>query len=329
LLWGNNYRKVWATPVSVSNFSLSNHHQHRFVPIRTGGGLQTKSLVMKDESGNEWALRSVQKNPDNWLSPFLRKTFVKTIVRDQISASFPYGSLAVPEIADALNIAHNHAELVVVNADTSFGEFQNEFAGRLCFLEERNPKGKSVSTENLFKLKDSLPNVLIDSFAYLKCRLMDIVIGDWDRHPKQYRWYCDTLDARLMFRPIPVDRDQVFFRLRGMIPSLIINFGFMKYMEGFNPTVRNINGFMKRGRSLDRKILSKVSKETWLQITGEVQLALTDEVLLKAIKRLPAELKGYDEFLYGTMTQRRNSLKKLSLPYYKKISRNKKLPGDT
>ena len=174
-----------------------------------------------------------------------------------------------------------------------------------------------------------MSNVLIDSIAYLKCRLMDIVIGDWDRHPKQYRWYCDTLDARLMFRPIPVDRDQVFFRLQGMIPSLIINFGFMKYMEGFNPTVRNINGFMERGRSLDRKILSKVSKETWRQITGEVQLALTDEVLLKAIERLPAELKGYDEFLYGTMTQRRNSLKKLSLPYYKKIARNKKLPGNT
>ena len=320
ILWGKNYRKAWATPVSAIYFSLTDS-QHKFAPVRTGGGLQTRSLVIKDESGSEWSLRSIQKNPDNWLSPFLRKTFVKNIVRDQISASFPYGSLAIPGIADALNIAHNHPELVVISNDTSLGKFQHEFTGRLCFLEDRNPKGKSVSTDKLFKIKDSIANVLIDSITYLKCRLMDIVIGDWDRHPEQYKWYCDTLNGALIFTPIPGDRDQAFFRLQGMIPSLILNLGLMSYMEGFNPSVRNINGFMARGRSLDKKILSNMSKEKWRQITNEVQAALTDDVLARSIARLPAELKGYNDFFQETMTERRNNLDKMSVPYYKKITR--------
>jgi len=318
--WGKNYRKVWATPLSVNYFSLIDS-QHKFNPVRTGGGLQTRSLVVKDECGREWSLRSVQKNPDNWLSPTLRKTFVKNIVRDQISASFPYGSLAVPEIADALNIAHDHPELVVIKDDTGLGKYQPEFANRLCFFEERNPKGKSVSSEKLFKLKDSIANVFIDSITYLKCRLMDIVIGDWDRHPEQYKWYCDTVNGTFIFKPIPGDRDQAFFRLHGMIPSMILSLGFMGYMEGFYPSVRDVNGFMARGRSLDKKILSNMSKEKWVMITSEVKTALTDHVLSASVENLPVELNDYRDFLVGTMIARRDKLDKLSVPYYKKITK--------
>ena len=321
-LWGKNYRKVWATPLSVNYFSLTDS-QHKFVPVRTGGGLQTKSLVIRDESGSEWSLRSVQKNPDTWLSPFLRKTFVRSIVRDQISASFPYGSLAVPGIADALNLAHDHPQLVVVGNDASLGKYQKEFAGRLCFLEDRNPKGKSVSTEKMFKIKDSIANVFIDTMTYLKCRLMDIVLGDWDRHPGQYKWYSDTLNGALLFVPIPGDRDQAFFRLQGMIPSLILNLGFMSYMEGFNPSVKKINGFMARGRSLDKKVLSNMSKEKWKQVTNEVKTVLTDDVLIRAVEDLPEELTSYHSFLQVTMIARRDKLDKLSMPYYKKITRKK------
>jgi hypothetical protein len=319
-LWGKNYRKVWATPLVVNYFSLRDS-QNKFVPVRTGGGLQTKSLVVKDESGSEWSLRSVQKNPDTWLSPFLRKTFVRNIVRDQVSASFPYGSLAVPWLADALKLAHDHPQLVVISNDTSLGKYQKEFADRLCFLEDRNPKGKSVSTEKMFRIKDSIPNVFIDTITYLKCRLMDIVLGDWDRHPGQYKWYCDTLNGALLFVPIAGDRDQVFFRLQGMIPSVILNLGAMSYMEGFNPSVKNINGFMARGRSLDKKILSNMSKEKWQQVTNEVKAALTDAVLLSSVEDLPPELTSYHGFLQATMMARRNKLDKLSVPYYKKITR--------
>ena len=53
-----------------------------------------------------------------------------------------------------------------------------------------------------------------DSRAYLKVRLIDQVIGDWDRHRNQWRW------ARVRRRgerwqPIPEDRDQAFVRFEG------------------------------------------------------------------------------------------------------------------
>jgi hypothetical protein len=94
-------------------------------------------------------------------------------------------------------------------------------------------------------------------------------------------------------------------------------------MEGFNPSVKSINGFMARGRSLDKKILSNMSKEKWQQVTNEVKTTLTDAVLIRAVENLPAELTNYHGFLQSTMMARRDKLDKLSIPYYKKITRRK------
>ncbi len=317
-LLGKNYRNDWATPVTVNRFSLQ-HNGHHFTPVKTGGGLQTVSLHITDESGNDWVLRSVQKNPANWVSPFWRKTFVKDMVQDQISGSFPYGALIVPVIADALQIDHNNPELVLVNDDTALGKFRATFANRLCFLEERNPKGKSISTEKLLQLKDSLQNIKIDSITYLKCRLMDIVIGDWDRHADQYRWYSKKYNDTLLYIPIPNDRDQVFFHSGGLIPKAIIRLGFMRYLEGFNETVHNINGFMQRGRSLDKKILLNITEQQWMTITNEVMNQLTDQVLLNAYTRLPAEIRTGNTFLFKKMVVRRMQLKAVSLQYFQRI----------
>ena len=89
-------------------------------------------------------------------------------MQDQISASHPYGALVVPDMADALQIDHNNPELVIVMDENRLGKFRDPFANRLCFLEQRNPKGKSISTEKLLVLKDSLQGILIDSITYLK-----------------------------------------------------------------------------------------------------------------------------------------------------------------
>ncbi len=317
-LFGNNYRQTWATPVAVQQFSCY-YNGHQYTPVKIGGGLQTISLHLTDEAGNEWVLRSVQKNTANWVRPFWRKTFVKKIVQDQVSGSFPYGALVVPVLAAALQIDHNNPELVIINNDSALGKYRNTFAHRVCFLEERNPKGKTISTEKLLKLKDSLPDTKVDSATYLKCRLMDIIIGDWDRHADQYRWYTVAQNDRLVFTPIPNDRDQVFFAVGGLIPKTILRLGFMRYLEGFNASVKNINGFMKRGYTLDKKILNHFNYQDWMNITNEVITRLPDSVLHAALLKLPDAVQNNNGDIFKKMTSRRNSLAQLSKAYYKRM----------
>ncbi|GAB2838773.1 hypothetical protein [Ferruginibacter profundus] len=318
IILGKNYRAVWNTPVAADKFYFKTITR-QYTPVKTGGGLQTVSLLITDNNNTEWSLRSVKKNPTKWISPFWQKTFVRKIVQDQISASFPYGALVVPELADALQIDHATPKLVVINDDTLLGKFRDQFANRLCFLEERNPKGKSISTEKLLKLKDSLPGILIDTVTYLKCRLLDMVIGDWDRHADQYRWYLDNPKELKMYKPIPNDRDQVFFKSTGVLPGIIMKLGFMRYLEGFNYEVKNIKGFTQRGAALDKKILGRMTKTQVEAITNEVVNNLSDDVVQHALLHLPIEIQNNEFDLPGKLISRRNALPALSKKYFRKV----------
>src|ERR1700748_487891 len=59
-LLGDNYRQLWATPVTMKIFRLEKEKGGLKV-LQPGGGMQTKSLRLQDSSGQEWVLRTVQK----------------------------------------------------------------------------------------------------------------------------------------------------------------------------------------------------------------------------------------------------------------------------
>src|SRR5690606_12102008 len=113
---GSNYRAEWTTPVRVKVFDIAKE-QGGLKPTQRGGGMQSKSLRLEDAKGNEYVLRSIEKNPAKTLPEEFRETFVKDIVVDGISASYPFGALSVPPLATAAGIPHATPQLVYVPDD--------------------------------------------------------------------------------------------------------------------------------------------------------------------------------------------------------------------
>ena len=52
-----------------------------------------------------------------------------------------------------------------------------------------------------------------DQFAVLRARLLDIIIGDFDRNLDQWKWATSDTGKGKLYYPIPRDRDQAFFIL--------------------------------------------------------------------------------------------------------------------
>src|SRR4051812_49569317 len=77
--------------------------------------------------------------------------------------------------------------------DPRLGEFREQFAGRLGTFEERPEHhlpgvDKVEDTLELFERLDRRSDERVDARDYLRARLIDILVGDWDRHTGQYRW---------------------------------------------------------------------------------------------------------------------------------------------
>src|SRR4051812_13595768 len=151
-LFGENFRKEWAAPVKLPLIKLS---EKGLIPLQRGGGHQTHSLRMKDASGKEWVLRSIEKYPEILLPVAFRETFAADWVRDAMSAQHPFAPLIVPELSEVEHIPHTNPIIGYVAPDKNLAEYEKEFANTMCLLEEREPYGNSDNTlKMLQRLKE-------------------------------------------------------------------------------------------------------------------------------------------------------------------------------
>jgi hypothetical protein len=210
---GPHYRDVWTRPVEVDVLDLRTFGGG-LTPTGTGGGMQTRSLRFDGADGREYAFRSVDKNPSALLDPVFHGTLVADVVQDGISAAHPYGALVAAPLLDAVGVLHVEPELRVMPADPTLGAFGAEFAGMLGLVEERpdeNDGGatafagadKVIGSERLAERLDEGPEDRVDARAYLRARLMDVFLGDFDRHRGQWRWATFDEDGPRRWLPVP------------------------------------------------------------------------------------------------------------------------------
>lgn len=322
--FGENYRKLWATPVKVRVFKLQQEKGGLRITQR-GGGQQTKSLRLEDANGNEWVLRTIQKDPEKALPENLRPTVAKVIVQDQISASHPFAALVVPPLAAALQVPHAKPEVVYLPDDPALGEYREEFANAVYLFEEREPIMPGLDTDNTEKVLEELEDDndnRVDQRAVLRARLLDLVIGDWDRHEDQWRWrQRDDAEGNKTYDPIPRDRDQVFFTNEGVIPKIGSRKWIMPKFQGFDGEIRDIKGFNFNARYFDRYFLAQLNEQDWREEIAYVQQQLSDGLIREAVRRMPAPIYAQSgPEIAEIMIARRNRLQQDALEYYRFLS---------
>lgn len=327
-LLGNNYRTEWAAPVTLPVFDLTRTNGG-FTILQRGGGQQTQSLRLEDSTGREWVLRSVQKDPGNALPVQLRETIAKHVLQDEISAGYPYASLVVPPLAQAAGVPHASPTLVYVPDDPALGVYQAEFGKSVYSLEERNPgTGKSISTAKLLEALTDDNDNQVDQRAVLRARMLDLLMGDWDRHEDQWRWGSRKTATGTEFYPIPRDRDQVFFRAGGLLPYIAALPWLQPKFQGFGPKLANVNGSMYNARHVDRLFLPGLDAQDWLTEITKLQTQMTDSVLQAAINQLPDTIRRLSGGrLLETLKIRRNWLQKEGLTYYRFLAKTVDIPG--
>jgi predicted phosphodiesterase len=338
VLMGELYRDVWTAPIQVPIINLAEEHGG-LIPIKRGGGMQSKSLRLEAPDGKQYVLRSIQKFPSTILPTELQQTFVTEIIQDVIAASHPYASITVAPMADAAGVYHTNPTLVYVPDDTLLGPFQNEFANLLCLYEERPDDDQSdmasfgysekveSSTKVIEKIREDY-DTKVDAQAFLRARLFDLVIGDWDRHDDQWRWARFEEDDQKIYRPIPRDRDQVYYKVDGILPEVINSKFIDRRFQPFREDIKDMRGMNFNGKYVDRAYLDELEWSDWEKMCDTLQEALTDSVFKEAIALFPDTAQALDgERIYETLKIHRDSLKRFAREYYEILAKEVDVVG--
>ncbi|MDZ7343752.1 MAG: outer membrane protein assembly factor [candidate division KSB1 bacterium] len=336
--FGAHYRDEWATPIEVPYLDLG-AFAGGLTAYQRGGGKQTKSLRFKAAADGEYQFRSIDKDPLLALPPELRNTIAADVVQDQISSAHPYGALVVPPLAEAVGVLHANPRVVIMPDDARLDEFRQEFAGILGLIEERPVEGpngapgfagakKVESTEDMIARLEKEEDDFVDQHAFLTARLLDIYLGDWDRHFDQWRWARFQKDSKEFWYPIPRDRDQAFAKFDGLFPALAEKRFLVPQLEGFNKDKPDIWSLTYSGRHLDRIFLNELTQEDFARASKTFVEQLKDETIEQAVRRLPPPI--YDlsgAWLEHKLKARRQFMAEAAQTHYKNLAKYTDIVG--
>jgi len=315
---GDNYRTLWATPVRMRVLDLSKERGGLKI-VKLGGGMQTRSVRLVDNSGKEWVLRTVQKYPERSLPPDLQPTIARDILQDQVSTAHPYGALIVPPLARALSLPHANPEIVYVGDDPQLGEYKTSFSNAVYLFEERQPF-ESADTDNTLKAQQELledNDTRVKQNLVLRARLLDFLVGDWDRHEDNWRWDDQKDKDGTVYAPIPRDRDKVFYKTSGVLPWILSHQWLKSNIQPYSGTIRDIKTWNYNARYFDRFFLTQLTREDWINEIRLVQSRITDALLEKAMLRMPDTIYNLSgQQLLAFIKKRRDNLMPLALEYY-------------
>lgn len=328
LMLGNNYRKEWATPVHLKVFDISKE-KGGFTISSLGGGKQTLSLRLRDKNGREWVLRTINKNPEKAIPEMLRSTIAKDIIQDMVSAQHPYAPLAVPEFAKAINVTVASPTYYYVPDDPAFGIYQKRFANNVCLLEEREPTLDKTDTKSTQKVIDNLyedNDNRIDQNEVLRARLLDMYIGDFDRHYDQWRWGTKDTGKGKVYYAIPRDRDAAFFYSNGFFVKVAAR-RLLPFLKDFRDDIPVVNWLNWSARDFDRVFLNRLDKNVWANTISDFQKNITDTVIKTAVSKMPPEITVDGTTITRKLQNRKQDLPRKALKYYDFLSKNVNVVG--
>ncbi len=338
-VWGDHYRDVYSTKITAKVATLDTLYGGLEI-VRAGGGHQTRSLRLKTKDGRELNMRALRKSATQYLQTVLfkdtyiqdefEKTTIEGLIQDFYTAAHPYAFTVVPDLSDAAKIYHTNPKIFYIPKHKYLGKYNKDYGDELYMIEER-PEDNYTDERNFGYADDieSTHDIIekirkdekykIDENAYVRARLFDMLIGDWDRHQDQWRWaQFDQENGDKWYRPIPRDRDQVFSNFDGALLDVMrVISGSTKQLQVYDEDLEDIEWMNAAGVKLDRVLVQQAKKETWLKHAEFLQKNITDEIIDKAFLKVPKAVQDKTlEEIKEKLKGRRENLTDIATRYY-------------
>ncbi|MEM9858357.1 MAG: hypothetical protein AAF843_13415 [Bacteroidota bacterium] len=292
VILGKHHRVLWSAEVKIPIFKGLDTVSF----VKVGGGQQTTSVEVKSQSKKRYSFRSVNKDNANALPSLFRASLIRPFIRDQASALNPFSGLVVSHLLSHLNIEHPKPQMYYLPYVKSTDSTTTILGGEVVTLAEELHKswvghsrfGKAdqiLGTDDMLS-KAKKGEIEIDRRLYLRCRIFDFLVSDWDRHEKQWKWGLYGTLAR----PIPLDRDMAFCKFDDGWASQIVRI-FNDKFQSFNKKEINVAGLSKNSLALDKHILKGLKQDSYNSEVDFIKTALSKSTLETAFEAYPPEVQ--------------------------------------
>lgn len=329
-LWGTHYSKYYQKTIAIKTASLDTLFGG-LKPIGLDKMSLNSSLILSDKKGKEFVLTPLEKDASTFFKSIAYKNqsfssqthndISEQFLRDYFTTIHPYIPLVIPSLSNAIGLRSTEPKLFYFPKQNSLQHYNSDFGNAFYYLTEqpttafKNNKtfGKAtsvISTEEMLKLIRLDKNNKVDTDNYIRARLFDMLVGDWDRGASNWQWAAYEEKGETIYRPISSQRDQAFAKYDGAFLGLLKSIPAMGQMHSYRYSLSNVKSFNKQAYALDLALLPDTKEESWIKQANSMQEQLTNELINAAFLKMPNELQ--DETTSKLKLHFRNRLKKLT-----------------
>ncbi|WP_405396167.1 metallophosphatase [Maribacter sp. Asnod2-G09] len=338
-LWGDHYREFYGKEVNAPVVFLDTL-MGGLTPLKRGGGQQSKSLRLENNKGKQYVMRALKKSTikflqanafqETYIGDVLDGTTVDKFLADFYTTSNPYTPFAIGNLSKAVGVNHTNPILYYIPKQETLGVYNDEFGDELYMIEEHvgdtqveaesfGKPLKILSTADVLQEINRSGKSVVDESSYIRARIFDMLLGDWDRHEDQWRWALyKNEDGTEYCSPIPRDRDQAFSKYDGTLISFLTRvIPGLRKMQTYDEDLRSVKWFASSPYHLDLTFIHASGWEEWEKQSNHIQSQLSDADIENAFEAIPDEIKGpIIDDIKQKLKGRRDNLKKITKAYY-------------
>ena len=336
--WGKHYRDVYYKPITAKAASLDSSY----------GGLSIISerpmlhaFILKNKRDQLFMLKPLGGSSSFLESKFFRdvyhhEDFKDTYLDDFITEAYtivhPYMFLVSEKLARSANICSMNTRIYYMlddGTDTIIDD--NQLKNKLVSISELPAlKNKKILT-NVETLIDSLHSTnptSVDQDLYIKMRLFDMLIGDWNKVSENWYWVSTPKGDSVVYQPQVIDRSHAFSKVDGFLFKGLLGMLGVGFITNYEAHIKNIKKINTLAQPLDIAITQRSTAEDWQEQARILKLDLTDRDIDNAFSALPKEMQNEDiNKLKERLKARRKNLEDIALKYYTTLQKNPVITG--
>lgn len=342
-MWGKHYVDLYFLPIKAQSLIINNYD---------GGLVFDKNIdalsgnLFHNKEKDQYYLIKPLNSPSSFFqSSFFQNIYNKKLYKDTYLGNFikeavtidnPFSFLIADNLASKIALNPNTGGLYQVVSqegdtllDSSNLPINNELVALLKLPDLDSVNFIAGIKPILKKIQNN--SARIDQKAYIRSRIFDMLIGDWNKIPENWGWVTPlSADSSktLIYTPVVLDRSHSFSKVDGVFFKRLLKMLGLSFITNYQSNIKDVKSFNRLGFPIDLALTANSTEEDWIREATNIQTILNDKFIDSVFVSLPNELQSQTfEIIKVNLKHRRDLLKLFTQDYYSKLQKTPIIVG--
>lgn len=339
-LWGKHYRDLYAMPIVVQSTTLDNLAGGVKV-VRQAADFQ--GLILENKQRQMYLLKPLGGVTSFMESEFFQEvynekdfkgTYLNEFIGDAYTIINPYTFMPADYMAARSGLSSNNSRIYFISNHSTSDTIANgsSIQDRLVSVIEIpdvDSHSNVLSTGEFLQKIQEDKLYQADPHQYIRERLFDMLIGDWNKIPENWNWRLRPSGKdSLIYNSIVIDRNHAFTKVDGVLFKQMLKVLGLSFIVNYDSVFKEVKKINKLGFALDMALISGSDESVWLQEARYLQANLTDSLIDDAFTKLPDGIDAAEMGRISTgMKMRRDQLETVARQYFRLLQKTPVIAG--